>query len=81
MWIFKSFKTLEVKKTIKLKHKSLIIAAEKTIFARFLALAQSQGTLTPTTLFCCSLNPIPWALGLPDGSYVKTAKSKLLSKL
>ena len=44
MWIFKSFKTLEVKKTIKLKHKSLIIAAEKTIFARFLALAQSQGT-------------------------------------
>ena len=76
-----SFKTLEVKKTIKLKDKSVIIAAERTIFARFLALTQSQGTLNLKQIFCYSLSPIPWALRLPDGSYVKTAKSKLLSKL
>ena len=77
----KSFKTLEVKKTIKLKDKSVIIAAERTIFARFLALAQSQGALTHKQIFCYSLSPIPWALELPDGSYVKTAKCILFSKL
>ena len=77
----KSFKKLAVKKTIKLKNKSVLIAAERTTFARFLALAQSQGALTPKQIFCYSLSPIPWALRLPDGSFVKTAKSKLLSKL
>ena len=77
----KSFKTLEVKKTIKLKDKSIIIATERTIFARFLALTHSQGTVTLKQIFCYSLSPIPWALGHPDGSYVKTQKSKLLSKL
>ena len=77
----KSFKTLEGKKTIKLKNKSIIIAAERTIFAGFLALAQSQGVFTLKQIFCYSLSPIPWVLGLPDVSYVKTAKSKLLGKL
>ena len=77
----KSFKTLELKKTIKLKDKSVIIATERIIFARFLALTQSQGTVTLKQIFWYSLSPIPWALGLPDGSYVKTEKSKLFSKL
>ena len=58
----KSFKTLEVKKAIKLKDKSVIIAAERTIFARFLALAQSQGALILKQIFCFLLSPIPWAL-------------------
>ena len=39
----KSFKPLGVKKTIKLKDKAVNIAARRTIFVRFLALAQSQG--------------------------------------
>ena len=58
----KSFKTLEVKKAIKLKDKSVIIAAERTIFARFLALAQSQGALILKQIFCFLLSPIPWVL-------------------
>ena len=58
----KSFKTLEVKKAIKLKDKSVIIAAERSIFARFLALAQSQGALILKQIFCFLLSPIPWAL-------------------
>ena len=77
----KSFKTLEVKKTIKLKDKSVIIAAERTIFARYFALAQSQGAFTLKQIFGYSLSPNLWALGLPDGNYVKAAKSKLLGKL
>ena len=76
-----NLKSFKVPKTIKLKDKSVIIVAERTIFARFLALAQSQGALAHKQIFCYSLSPIPWALGLPDGNYVKTTKSKLLSKL
>ena len=65
------------KKTIKLKEKSVVIAAERGLFARLLTIAQTTSGLTSKQIFSYSLSPIPWALGLPDGGYVKTNKAKL----
>ena len=76
----KSFGSLKVKKTIKLKEKSVVIAAERGLFARLLTIAQTTSGLTLKQILSYSLSPIPWALGLPDGGYVKTNKAKLLSK-
>ena len=76
----KSFENLCVRKNIKLKEKSVVIAAERGIFGRLLTIARSQDGLSLKQILCYSLSPIPWALGHSDGSLVKTTKSKLLGK-
>jgi len=76
----KSFTDLKIKKTIKVKEKSITLAAERSIFGRMLAVAKRQEGLSLETLLTFSLSPIPWCFGLPDGGLVKTVKSKLLSE-
>ncbi|XP_065666997.1 uncharacterized protein LOC136087612 [Hydra vulgaris] len=50
------------------------------MFGRLLVIARSREGLTLKQILCCSLSPIQWALGLPDGSFVKTNKMNLLRK-
>ena len=74
------FSSMAKKKTVKLQDKTITFAAERSLFGRLLVLARNGNGLTLRQVLQYSLSPIPWALGLPDGSMVKTAKSKLLSK-
>ena len=76
----KSFGDLKKKKTIKLKEKTITLAAERSLFGRLLAIASNGKGLSLKETLQYSLSPIPWALGLPDGTIVKTIKSKLLGK-
>jgi len=75
----KSFKDLTVKKTVSTKSKQVVIAAERSIFGRLLIAKDREG-LSLKEVLSYSLSPIPWCFGQPDGSLVKTVKSKLLSK-
>ncbi|XP_065652108.1 uncharacterized protein LOC136079746 [Hydra vulgaris] len=61
-----------------LKEKSFTISAERSMFGRLLVIARGREGLTLKQILCYSLSPIPWALGLPDGSLVKTNKMNLL---
>lgn len=76
----KTFKSLTIKKTVSTNGKSIVIAAERNIFARLLAIAKSRESLSLKDILVYSLGPIPYSLGTSDGGLVKTAKSKLLSK-
>lgn len=76
----KTFSTMTIKKTLKINDKTVTLAAERSLFGRLLVLAQNGNGLTLKQVLQYSLSPIPWALGLPDESMVKTGKSKLLSK-
>ena len=76
----KTFKSMNKKKTIKFQDKTITLAAERSLFGRLLVIARNGCGLTLKQVLQYSLSPIPWALGLPDGSMVKTVKSKLLSK-
>ena len=75
----KTFKSLTIKKTVCTNGKSIVIAAERNIFARLLAIAKLREGLSLKEILIYSLGPIPYSLGTSDGSLVKTANSKLLS--
>ncbi|XP_047132181.1 uncharacterized protein LOC124811086 [Hydra vulgaris] len=73
-----TFKNLNLKKIYHVKEKSYTITSERSMFGRLLVIAKSREGLTLKQILCYSLSPIPWALGLPDGSFVKTNKMNLL---
>ena len=74
----KTFSSMKVKKVVKVKEKSVTIAAERSIFGRLLVIAKDREGLSLKVVLSYSLSPIPWCFGLPDGGLVKTVKSKLL---
>lgn len=76
----KTFSDMKIKKTIKLKEKSVTLAVERSIFGRLLAVAKDREGLSLQKVLSYSLSPIPWCFGLPDGGLVKTVKSKLLGR-
>ena len=77
----KTFEELNVKKVCNAKEKSIVIAAERSMFARLLVIAQVRDVLPLREILAYSLGPIPWPLALPDGGLVKTVKSKLLASI
>ncbi len=77
----KTFQNMKVKKVIQLKEKTVTLAAERSMFGRLLVIAKSREGLSLKDVLQYSLSPISWSLGLPDGTIVKTVKSKLLSKI
>ena len=74
----RTFAYLFKKKSIKLQDKTITLTAERAIFARMLVIAKIQEGMSLKLLMTYSLTPIPLVFGLPDGSLVKTVKSKLL---
>lgn len=79
--LLKTFASMKVKKSIKLKGKNVTLSAERNIFGRWLAIAKYREGLPLQQVLTYSLSPILWCFGLPDGGLVKTVKSKLLGKL
>ncbi|XP_057314196.1 uncharacterized protein LOC130655456 [Hydractinia symbiolongicarpus] len=77
----KTFKDVAVKKVCKVKEKNITIAAERSVFAKLLIIAQNRNNISMKEVLSYPLSPIPWALALPDGGLVKTVKSKLLAKI
>ncbi|MEL7340934.1 MAG: hypothetical protein AAGM67_10640, partial [Bacteroidota bacterium] len=55
------------------------ITAERGIFAKLLVIGEKRCTVSMQELLSYSLGPIPWSLAKPDGTLVKTTKSKLLN--
>ena len=53
------------------------LCADKALFAHLALLAQNRA-MDMCVVMGYSLGPLPWSLALPDGSLVKTNKSKLL---
>ncbi len=76
----RTFRDMNAKKTIKINDKSVTIAAERSLFGSLLVLAKNREGLTLKEILHYSLSPIPWCFGLPDGTILKTVKSKLLRK-
>ena len=76
-----TFKNMTVKKICKAKEKSVIIAAERSIFAKLLVIAKNREGISLKEVLSYSLSPIPCSLALPDGGLVKTVKSKLLGAI
>ena len=77
----KTFGDLIKKKKLNVNSKEITITAERSMFGRLLVIARSRDSLTLRQILTYSLSPIPWSLGLPDGSLVKTPKSTLLGNL
>ena len=76
----KTFAYMTTRTTIKVNNKLVTLAAERSMFGRLLVIAKCESGISLRQVLQYSLSPIPWSLGLPDGTMVKTMKSKLLSK-
>ncbi|XP_066920335.1 uncharacterized protein [Clytia hemisphaerica] len=76
----KTFSYMTTKTTMKINDKLVTLAAERSMFGRLLVIAKCESGISLRQVLQYSLSPIPWALGLPDGTMVKTMKSKLMSK-
>ena len=76
----KTFSYMITKSTVSVNNKMVTLAAERSMFGRLLVIAKCESGISLRQVLQYSLSPIPWALGLPDGTMVKTMKSKMLSK-
>ena len=65
---------------IKLKNREISIKADRSLFARFIVMAQNR-SFNMRDVLSYSLGPLPWSIALADGSLVKNNKAKLLQFL
>ena len=72
----KTFAAMKAKKSCLIKDRSLTLKADRDIFARLLVICGKHNVSLKEVLVY-SLGPIPWSLATADGSFVKSAKSKL----
>eukprot|EP00794_Sanderia_malayensis_P011581 gene11581-12774_t len=79
MKLLSAFVSLKAKSVRKIKDKTYTITAERGIFAKLLVIGEKRCTVSMQELLSYSLGPIPWSLAKPDGTLVKTTKSKLLN--
>lgn len=76
----KTLQSLVIKKKVKTANGIVQLRADKALFARLAVLAQNRA-MDMRVVMGYPLGPLPWSLALPDGSLVKTNKSKLLHLL
>ena len=70
----------EVKKTVSVGGKNLILQADRNLFARLLVIGQGR-QINVRDLLTHELGPVPWSLASFDGSLAKTNKSILVKHL
>ena len=68
------------KKFVRISDKTVVLKADRSLFARMAVIAQSR-SMDMKTVLSFSLGPLPWSLANVDGSLAKTPKSKLLHLL
>ena len=76
----KTFAAMKVKKSCKVKDRSITLKADRDVFARLLVICGKRDVKLKEVL-TYSLGPIPWSLATADGSFVKSVKSKLLDAI
>ena len=73
----KTFANQKAKQSYKISDKTLMLKADREIFARLLVIGGKR-EVNMKEVLTYSLGPIAWALATPDRGLVKTEKSKLL---
>ena len=76
----KTLQSLTVTRKVKTASGMVQLCADKSLFARLAVLAQNRA-MDMRVVMSYPLGPLPWSLASPDGSLVKTTKSKLLHLL
>ena len=71
-----TLKSMAVKKKVNTVNGIIQLRADKSLFARLAVIAQTR-SMDMRHVMSFPLQPVPWSLANPDGSSIKTTKSKL----
>ena len=76
----KTFSDIKIKRFFKTQGRSIIMKADRSLFAKMTLTGQTRKLDMKDVLFY-RLGPIPWALANPDGTLWKTNKAQLFKRL
>ncbi|XP_014665188.1 PREDICTED: uncharacterized protein LOC106807386 [Priapulus caudatus] len=76
----KTFSNLKVKRTYQTQGRTIIMKADRNLFAKMALIGQTR-QLDMKDVLSYRLGPIPWALANPEGTLRKTSKALLAKRL